>query len=149
MPSRVVVNGKDLSVLLDMNKTFGIVLIWKIFFKYKKKFDLHITKMFDNNNNNDNDNNNLWYHAACKRWKSIGDCDTNDTNIQQRYRNGIWLRKMCYAHTEKWKKTKKRSNRTTKSRKNQNARRKGKLREFGKIGGKHDRKNIERVPQTN
>ena len=48
---------------------------------------------------------------------------TNSENIQTGYKNGNWLWKMRYANNEKTKKTNNRMTRTTKSRKNQNARR--------------------------
>ena len=49
---------------------------------------------------------------------------SNNKNIEPEYRNGIWLRKMCHAQNEKWKKT---NNRSAKSRKNQNTWNKEKL----------------------
>ena len=58
---------------------------------------------------------------------------TNNKNIQSGYRNGIWHRIMCHARNENWKKTNNKRNRTTKSRKNQNASRKGKLQVLGNI----------------
>ena len=44
---------------------------------------------------------------------------------------------MCYAHNEKWKKTNNGMNRTVKSRKNRNIRRKGKLQIVGNTGRGH------------
>ena len=37
--------------------------------------------------------------------KSKGDSNINNKNILSRYRNGIWIRKMCRAYNEKWKMT--------------------------------------------
>ena len=63
---------------------------------------------------------------AKKKWKKIRDSDANNKNIQPDYRNGILHRKMCHANNnEKWEKTNNGRNRTAKSRKNQNALRKG------------------------
>ena len=42
--------------------------------------------------------------VAKKKKKGIGNSDTNNKNIQPRYRNKIWHQKMCHAHNEKWKK---------------------------------------------
>ena len=61
-----------------------------------------------------------------KTWL-IGDSDINDNYIQSGYRDGIWNRKMCFAKNEERKTTIDGRNRTTKFRKNQNARRKTKL----------------------
>ena len=62
-----------------------------------------------------------------KNEKRTGDSDTNNKNIQLGYRGGICHRKMCYGHNKKWEKTNNKRNKTAKSRKNQNAWRKGKL----------------------
>ena len=43
------------------------------------------------------------------------------------YRNGIWLRKMYHVCKENWKTVNNVRNRTAKTRKNQNTRRKGNL----------------------
>ena len=60
--------------------------------------------------------------------------DANNKNIQPKCMNGIWHRKVCNNHNEKWKVTNNGRNRTAKSRKNQNFRRKGKLQVLGNIG---------------
>ena len=46
---------------------------------------------------------------------------TGSENIKSGYRDKIWLRKMCHTNNEKLKTTYNGKNRTTKSRKNQNA----------------------------
>ena len=53
--------------------------------------------------------------------------------IQRRYRDGIWYRKMWYVNKKK-RKTHDGGNRPTKSRKNQNSRRKGNLQAHGNSG---------------
>ena len=69
--------------------------------------------------------------------------------------NGIWQRKICHADNEKLKKRNNRRNRTGKSRKNQNAKKKRKLQVFeNSISGhnqisRDERKNKKRVPQMN
>ena len=71
------------------------------------------------------------------------------------YKNGNWHRKMCYTYNENKKKMNNRRNRTTKSRKNQNIWRKGKLLVLRNIGSGHhqtsgdERKNKKRMPQMN
>ena len=62
---------------------------------------------------------------------------TNRKNIQPGYRDGIWHRKMRHVHNEKLEKRNNRRNRTTKSGKNLNAGRKGKLQVLGNIGSGH------------
>ena len=57
-----------------------------------------------------------WHQAVCKKWKRIGDFDTNNKNIQPGYKNGVWYRKMCHAYKEKWENTNNRRNRTVKER---------------------------------
>ena len=37
-----------------------------------------------------------------KKKQETGDPDTNNKNIQPRYRNGIWHRKMYHTDKEKW-----------------------------------------------
>ena len=49
--------------------------------------------------------------------KRIGNPNTDCENIQSRYRNGIWYRKMGHAWNEKRETTQDRRNRNTKSRK--------------------------------
>ena len=49
----------------------------------------------------------------------------------------FWRRKMCVAHNEKWKKPNNERNRTATSRKNQNARRKGRLQVVWNIGSEN------------
>ena len=38
-----------------------------------------------------------------KKMKKIGDSNTINKNLYSTYRDGIWLRKICHAHNEKWK----------------------------------------------
>ena len=38
-----------------------------------------------------------------KKWKTVCDSDTNNNNIQSRYRNGIWHRKMGHTDNENGK----------------------------------------------
>ena len=45
---------------------------------------------------------NRQHQTICKERKKIGDSNTNNKDIQSRYRNGILHRKMCYAYYEKW-----------------------------------------------
>ena len=77
--------------------------------------------------------------------------DTNNKTIQPGYRGGIWHRKVCHTHYEKWKNTNNRRNRNAKSRKNQNVWRKGKLQVLGNGGSAHhqtsrDKKKKKRIP---
>ena len=51
---------------------------------------------------------------------------------------------MCHTSNEKWKTTNKGKNRTTKSRKNQNAQRTGKLKILGNAGSGDERKKLEK-----
>ena len=62
-----------------------------------------------------------------KKRKIIGNPNANSENIQSRYRNGMWHRKMRRASNEKWQTTHNRRYRTTKSSSHQNARGKGNL----------------------
>ena len=55
-------------------------------------------------------------------------------NIQSRYRNGIWHRKMRHVSSKKWQTAHKRRSRTTKSNSRQNAQRKGNIEILGDIG---------------
>ena len=64
------------------------------------------------------------HQIVWEKWKRIGSPNTGSVDIQSRYRDRIWHRKMCYANNEKQKTTHDRRNRTTKSSKNQNALRK-------------------------
>ena len=57
----------------------------------------------------------------------IGKPNTGSEDIQSGYRDEIWQRKICRANNELLKTTNDGRNRTTKSRKNQNAQRKGKV----------------------
>ena len=89
-----------------------------------------------------------------QKLKRIGFSDTNNKNIQPGYWDGIWHRKMWHAHNKKWEKTNNGRNKTAKSRKNQNAWRKGKLQVYGNIGNGHhqtngDLKKWEKISQTN
>ena len=58
-------------------------------------------------------------------------------NIQSKYMNGNWHRKMCHASNEKRETTHDGRKRTTESRKNQNTRRKGNLQINGNTGSRH------------
>ena len=79
---------------------------------------------------------------------------SNSNNNNNNNNNAIRHR-MCQSHNEKWKKINKGRNRTAKSRKNQNARRKGKLQVLGNIRRRYhqtnrdERKNKKRLPQKN
>ena len=72
-----------------------------------------------------------------------------------RCRDGICVRKMCYGNNEKCKTTLDRKNRTTKSRKNQNAQRKGNVKILGNTESGHhqtsgdERKIKKRKPLKN
>ena len=63
--------------------------------------------------------------------KIIGNSNTNYENMQSRYRNEIWHRKMPHDMTEKWQTTHKGRSRTTKWSSHENARRKEILRDIG------------------
>ena len=67
-------------------------------------------------------------------WKRTGNPDTDNRNIQPRFCNKIWHWKMCNVDNGKWEKRNDRRNKTTKSRKRQNARREGKLQVLENIG---------------
>ena len=43
------------------------------------------------------------HQIICQNWKIIGKPITNNEDIQSRYRNGIWQKKMCHANNEKQK----------------------------------------------
>ena len=66
--------------------------------------------------------------------KRIGNPNTNCENIQSRYRDGIWHRKMRHASNEKWQTTHNGRSQTTQSNGHQNVRRKGNLQILGDIG---------------
>ena len=68
-----------------------------------------------------------------KNEKRIGNPNTSCENIQSRYRDGIWHRKIFHASNEKWLTIHDGRSRTTKSSNNQNTRRKGKLQILGDI----------------
>ena len=76
-----------------------------------------------------------------KNEKELGDSNTNNKNIQTGNRDGIWLRKMCHCDYKKRKKTKNGRNRTAKSRKYQNVRRKGSLQVLRNSGSGHNQVN--------
>ena len=57
--------------------------------------------------------------------------------MQSGHRNRIWQRKMCHAYNKKCKKSDNGRNRTSNSRKNQNAHKKGNLQVLRNIGGRH------------
>ena len=83
-----------------------------------------------------------WIYYRCTWTKSnclpknerIGNSNRNCENIQPRYKNGIWHRKMHHASHEKRQTTHDGRSRTTKSNNNQNARRKGNLQILRDIG---------------
>ena len=62
------------------------------------------------------------HQTVCQKGKRIGNPYTDSKNIQSRYRNGIWHRKMHHASNGKREMTHDGRNRTTKSRQNQNIR---------------------------
>ena len=62
-------------------------------------------------------------------------------NIQSRYRNGIWHRKICHASNQKWQTTHNGRYRTTKSSTHLNPRRKENLLILGDIGRWHHQAN--------
>ena len=82
-----------------------------------------------------------------KMKKKLETLNTGSEDIQAGYRDGIWHRKMCHANNKKRETKYDRRNSTTKSRINQNVRRK-KLQVFGNIGSGHhqtsrdERKNL-------
>ena len=73
----------------------------------------------------------------CAKMKKIGDSNVDNKNIHPGYRNGIWHRKMSYANNERGKRRTNGRNRNSKSGKNQNAWRKGKLQLIGIIRSRH------------
>ena len=93
--------------------------------------------------------------SVYQKWKRIGNPNTESNNIQPRYRNGIWYRKMRHASNEKQEMTNNRRKWTTKSRKIQNALRKGNLQVLENIGSdpikkvEMKEKNQKRVSQEN
>ena len=96
------------------------------------------TLFCSNNNNNNNNNNHLLYMSnSSPRIKKDGNPSTGSKNLQSGYKDGIWHRKMYHANNENQKTSTGRKNRTTKSRKNQNARRKGNLQVLGNIRNGH------------
>ena len=72
-----------------------------------------------------------------KKWKRTGNSNTRSENIQSGHWDGIWHGKMWYASNEKQQTTPDGPNGTTKSRKNQNTRRKGNLQILRDIGSWH------------
>ena len=95
---------------------------------------------------------NLMYMDDIKR---IRNPNTGSEDMQWRYRDGIWHRKICHADNKKRETTINGRNRTTKSRKNQNAQRKENLQILGNIGSTHHqtrvdiRKNQKGISQEN
>ena len=79
----------------------------------------------------------------------------NKNNVQSKYREGMWHRKMCHANIEKRKTTNDGKNITTKSRKSQNDRKKEKSQILGNIGSGHHqtsgrwKKKVKRIPHEN
>ena len=59
------------------------------------------------------------HQIVCQKWKRIRKPNTSSEDIQLRYRDGMWHRKMCHVNNEKRKTVNDGRNRTTKSRKNQ------------------------------
>ena len=60
----------------------------------------------------------------CQKRKRILNPNIGNEDIQWRYRDGIWLWKLCYVNIEKRKTANGRKNRTAKSRKHENAHKK-------------------------
>ena len=58
------------------------------------------------------------HQTVCKKWKRIGNPNTDSENIQLGHRNGIWHGKMCHANNEKQEMTHDGRDRPTKPRKN-------------------------------
>ena len=81
---------------------------------------------------------NHWRHQTfCPKRKRIENPNTNCSNVQSIYWNGIWHRKMHHASNEKWQTTNNGRSRTTKSGSHQNAQRNGNLQILGDIGNWH------------
>ena len=72
------------------------------------------------------------HKTFCGKQTKIGNLQQTE-NIQSRYRNGIWLRKMHHASNKKCQTTHYRRSRRSKSSSHQNARRKGNLQIPGNI----------------
>ena len=77
------------------------------------------------------------HQTVCQKWKRIGNYNAHSENIQLRYRDKIYQRKMRHASIKKQETTLDRRNRTNKSRKNQNAKRRGNLQILLNIGSWH------------
>ena len=71
------------------------------------------------------------YQTVCQKWKRTGNPNTDSKNIQWRYRDLIWQRKMYHANNKKRKTTNDGWNWTTTSRRNQRAQRKRNLQILG------------------
>ena len=74
------------------------------------------------------------------KWKRTINPKTGIKEIQSGYSDGIWHRKMCHVNNEKRKTANDGRNRTTKSGKKQNPRRKRNLQVLGNIGSGDERK---------
>ena len=87
-----------------------------------------------------------WNQIIYQKWGRTINYNTGSENIQSRYRDGIWHRKMCHANNEKQKMTCDRGNKTTKWRKNLNPRRNGNLQILANTGsGNHEICGDERI----
>ena len=85
------------------------------------------------------------HQTVFQKWKRIGKSDTRIQNIQSWHRDGIWHRKIRLVRNENRKTTHYTRNGTTKSRKSQNAQRKGNLQIRGDIGSwRHQTRGDER-----
>ena len=76
-----------------------------------------------------------WMTWNWQKFKKFGNPNTDSENIQSRHRNRIWHRKMGQDSNGTRETTHDGRNQTTKSSKNQNARRKGNLQILGYLGG--------------
>ena len=84
--------------------------------------------------------------------KRIGNANIDSEDIERRYRDGIWCRKMCQANYEKQEISE--GIKLPKARKNQNAQIKGNLQILGNIESGHhqtsgDGKKWKRIPREN
>ena len=116
-------------------------ILWKCTARYKlSKSQENIKYLMDMDN--------IKLFANTK--KRIGNPKARSENIQSIYRNGIWHGKMHLGSKEKQQTTHYRRNRITKSRKDQNVRRKGKVQIVVNTGSGHhqisgdERKNYKR-----
>ena len=90
----------------------------------------------------------------CQEWKRTRNPDKNYMNLQPRYRNGIYKRKMYHAHNKKLVKRNKGRSSITKSRKHQNISKTNNYKYFGKLEvdsmkETDERKRKKIIPQKN